>query len=680
MHAERLYPSSQVYTGFPAFLFRLVQSGFTIAAYAVLTVSVHAVERLPIEDFAREPEMSRAKLSPGGNYVAFRSSHQNKMTVHVYDLVDAKHRVFNSASASFANDALQEVEDFTWVSDRRLLFSTTVWGIHYGVFAAELGGKYRRGLSGHESPGSDREHPPTTFLRDVLAARFQPEPVVLMINRYEDAYGRTQHPDVVKLDTETGAMSVVAKNPGNVVAWAADNRGIVRAGFTAEGNLSGMIYRETEKVPWRMVLPLENRFSGWRSLGYDSVADKFLVTSLDQNGRWAVYHVDPAKNQLGEPLLSDPNYDIVPAGPLLQVDGIPLSGPIFDADQKLIGFRYFTDTARVAWFDQEFAGYQRRIDRTLPKTTNVLVDVSRNGKRLLWFSYSDQDPGSYFLFNLESKTRTILDSRMSWINPEQMASMRPISYPARDGAIIHGYLTVPVGREAKNLPLIVLPHSAPWVRDVQEFDPLVQLLANRGFAILQMKYRRLSDEGEKAQRDIGKKIQNDIEDATRWAIASGAADPKRIAIVGAGYGGYSALFSLGTTPDLYRCGISIAGVTDRLSTFTPRQESRDKQGKEAVREQSAARKKDAERGREASLGNFAAKITSPVLFIHGKEDRVVPLQQAERMIAALEKNGRKPESLFLSKVGHSYGDEKARTLLFKRIVAFLETHLGPGVE
>lgn len=658
-----------------------------VALFVALALGprARAVERLPIEDFAREPEMARTKMSPNGQYIAFLREDSGRMMVYVKALDEKKGWSIDPGTAPFANDALKEVDHFAWVSDRRLLLATAVWECRYGVFATDFDGSNMVPISGYEalSKGSIRE--PASYVHEVLATGFTSEPVLLMIDRHEHHPGSLLYPDVVKVDTLTGFISVVAKNPGDVIDWEADDHGVVRAGVKSHGKLSGLIYRADDTQPWREILPMENRSTDLQSLGYDSASGKVVVAALDVNRRWAPYGVNPVNGDLGEPLLSDPEYDIVPARFYISVDGVSLSAPIFGPAGNLIAYRYFTEAPRVKWFDKNFAEYQRKMDHVLPKTVNIPVKISRNGKRILWFAFSDQDPGTYLLSDLETNRLRPLGRRMSWIKPEQMAPMLSIKYSARDGVTIHGYLTTPVGHEAESLPMIILPHGGPWARDIWEFDPLVQLLANRGYAVLQINYRGSPGYGEElfdeAQREIGGKIQNDIEDATRWAVAVGVADPKRIAILGASYGGYSALFALGKTPDLYRCGVSIAGVTDWLDIFQSRRYDSDyKRANEFWREHIGDPEKDAERLRAVSPVNFAEKITAPVLLIQGKEDRIVPKQQANLMIAALEKAGRKPEKLFLSKVGHSYGHQKERTMLYKRVVEFLEKNLGPGVE
>jgi dipeptidyl aminopeptidase/acylaminoacyl peptidase len=228
-----------------------------------------------------------------------------------------------------------------------------------------------------------------------------------------------------------------------------------------------------------------------------------------------------------------------------------------------------------------------------------------------------------------------------------------------------------------------MPHGGPWVRDVWNCDLFVQFLANRGYAVLQMNYRGSVGYGQelllKGKHEIGRGIQNDIEDATRWAIEKGIADPSRIAIVGTSYGGFSALFALGKTPDLYRCGISIAGVTDWPDIIKGMREEEYKLSYDYWVEQLGDPKDDRPFLESISPVNFADKIVAPVLIVQGKEDRVVPPKQARLMIAALEKAGRTPEKLFLPYDGHGPTSEKGRVATYTRVESFLREHLGPGV-
>lgn len=649
------------------------------------SVAAFGRERLPVADFAREMGASSAQLSPDGRRVAFLRDYNGHRAVHVIDLETMKVSYIDVGGAELVNDARKEVERFEWTGKERMLLTTSVWDMIYGVLAVDWNGARPAPVSGYEGVARGTIREPTFFGREVIHRFYDGDDSVLMLDRHERGAGSATRPDVMKVRLSDGLGHVDVKNPGEVAHWAADFSGAVRFGILTHGDLTGAIYRENEQAPWRTVLPLENRKGKLRVIGFDAGGNKLLVAMLNDERRWAAFPFDPATGETGAALLSDPEYDVVPDRGIQGAGGIELARAVFSRrKQALVGMRYYAEAPRTKWFDKEYAAIQGAVDRALPETVNLFVNESLDGKRMLWFGFSDQNPGAYYLFDREKKSFRLVAPRASWLKPTGMAPMLSVKYHARDGLVIHGYLTVPPGHEMKGLPLVVMPHGGPWVRDTWGFDPFVQLLANRGYAVLQMNYRGSTGYGDellqKAKLQIGRQIQDDIEDGTRWAIGAGVADPARVAIVGASYGGYSALFALGHNPELYRCGISLAGVTDWAAFFDKSDISDYKEAKRHWREQIGDWKKDPEEMRAISPVNFADKITAPVLLVQGKEDKRVPPDQTKRMIAALERAGRKPQSLMVSGVGHELGHEDKRTQIFETVVTFLEKELGPGVN
>jgi len=652
-----------------------------------------AVERLPVENFSRNASVEQARLSPDGRRVAFLRERNGRATLHFADLETKKVSWLDLGEAVMRNDAPKEVASFTWVGPERLVLTTTVWDAFYGVLAVNWNGALPTPISGWEDPkarlqsvgGGVATLTATSQLREIVHVPYDKEQSVLVLDRHEGGGGSRNRPDIVRIDTERGRVSTVLKNPGEVAHYGFDYDGVPRFGLLSHGDLAGVIYRESAQAPWQTILPLAKREGQMRPLGFDAAANRLIVSDLTPEKRWAVYALDPATKTLGEPLLADPEYDIVPQRNIPGMNGIPLAGPVFSRSRRsLVGIRYCNEAPRVKWLNADFAKYQAAVDRAMPDTVNVLVNESMDGKRMLWLGFSEQDSGFFFVMDLEKKGFTPVGGVRPWLKPAQMARTLLIKYPARDGLLIHGYLTVPAGHEPKNLPLVVMPHGGPWVRDVWGFNPLVQLLANRGYAVLQMNYRGSTGYGDElhqqARREIGGKIQDDIEDGTRWAMAAGVADPGRIAIMGMSYGGYSTLFGLAHNPELYRCGIAVAGVSDWLAFLEDSDIAEYRSASRHWREQLGDPDKDRDRLREVSPVSFAGKIAAPLFIIQGRQDQRVPLDQAKRMVAALEKAGRKADTLFVSGMGHNYGNERQRTEIYTKIVAFLEKHLGPGVR
>ena len=579
--------------------------------------------------------------------------------LHIAEIDDNKLSRLDMGEAAMRNNARKEVSAFTWVGDKRLVVTTTVWDQFYGVLATNADGSQPVPISGYENnKGQVRSmiagvttYSMSSALRETVHAFYDKDASTLMLDRHELSGGSANRPDIMKVNTVDGTIYTELKNPGEVARWGLDFDGVARLGVLSHGDLTGAIYRENVQAPWRTIMPLEKRSGGIRPLGFDSAGNRIFVAALNPENRWAVFPLDPVSGEKGPALASDPVYDIVSEA-VGEAVGPGLSAVTFSKKKKtLVGLRYTTERPQAKWFDRDFIGYQLAIDRALPDTVNLLYGLSQDENRLLWYSFSDQNPGVYMLMDVEKHKLKELGMRMNWIKPGQMAPMLVVKYPARDGLLIHGYLSVPVGHQPKEMPLIVLVHGGPWARDTWGFDPLVQLLANRGYAVLQINYRGSTGYGEdlyqKARRQIGREIQDDIEDGTRWAIAAGVADPKRIAIMGGSYGGYSTLFGLGHNPELYRCGISIAGVTDWPAIYEDSDVAESKAAKRYWREQIGDPIKDQYDLQSISPVTFAGKITAPLLIIQGKEDQRVPQDQARRMIDALTKAGRKPESLFL---------------------------------
>jgi len=268
------------------------------------------------------------------------------------------------------------------------------------------------------------------------------------------------------------------------------------------------------------------------------------------------------------------------------------------------------------------------------------------------------------------------------VDQTQIAATLPLKFKARDGLTVHGYLTTPIGAERKNLPLVVLPHGGPWVRDTLSFDGIVKFLADRGYAVMQINFRGSPGYGEAfsraGQRQIGRAIQDDITDGVQWAIRSGTADPKRVAIVGASYGGYSTLWALTHTPELYRCGMSLAGVTDWLDIIKGRDGKSDTRDTYRFwRDQIGDPETDEAILREISPINHLDRLKAPVFIVQGGLDTNVPPQQASRLIAELERRKLPHQVMLRGDEGHSWFGPKNRIELFKQLEAFLAKNMTP---
>jgi dipeptidyl aminopeptidase/acylaminoacyl peptidase len=647
---------------------------------AALCVSARAADLVPIEDFARPNLYDDARLAPDGKTCAFTRQIEGRDALFFADVATAKVQGYNLGQADII-PADREVAWYRWLGPKRVLVGVGLqwWHRIEGTAAYDSDGRNGKSIGGAVGYGrGDRINFRPLHAYQAIYS-FNDDKHVLMLDQ-RDYSGSEEclYPHVIDVNTEDGSYEQVVKNPGNVIGWLPDRKGVIRIGIEHVWGKDSLIWRTDANSPWCPLTGLSKSLgSEPMPLGFSSDGKGVYLAAYNKERFRALYLCDLSTGEIGEPLLELPGYDV-------EFDFSSYrAGPIWsDCKQAIVGFRYVGEGPRVRWFDEQYARAMEVVDQALPGMVNLPVSIANQDRSILVYSFSDCNPGAYYLFTPEDGKLKGLFRTQPWIKPEQMADMNPIMYKARDGLEIHGYLTIPLGQKPQNLPVVVMPHGGPWVRDVWGYDPLVQMLANRGYAVLQMNYRGSPGYGEdfagKGRYEIGGKIQEDIEDATRWAIEKKVADPKRIAIVGASYGGYSALFALGRSQGLYRCGISIAGVSDWYTLYKKFDNPEDKLAREYWVREIGDPEKDEQKLKAISPVYFASNITAPVLIIQGKDDEVVPSKQAKKMISELEKAGRKPEKLFISNEGHGFTREKSRVAEYKAIEAFLAKHLGPG--
>ncbi len=306
------------------------------------------------------------------------------------------------------------------------------------------------------------------------------------------------------------------------------------------------------------------------------------------------------------------------------------------------------------------------------------IGTSLDHNRQLYFVRSDRNSGEYYLYDADTRNASFLDAAQAWLEPERMATVKSFSYKARDGLEIDAFLTMPQGRAPKNLPLVVMPHGGPiGVADRWGFDSDAQFLASRGYAVLQMNYRGSGGQGDAFEKkgfgEWGGKIIDDITDGARWAVSSGVADPKRMCIFGASYGGYAALMSAVREPDLYRCAIGFAGVYDLNLLVADSDVTKNAAGRQFWRDSIAATPEA--RARQSPI-NQLDRLKAAVMIIHGERDVRAPFTQAKALRKALEARDRPYVWLVNSEGGHGFFDEKSRTDLYEKLASFLETQIG----
>jgi hypothetical protein len=628
-------------------------------------IAVLHAQKLPVEEFSHPYAYDGAVLSPDGKALVYAEMIKGGHRLLIRDLETGKNLSIDLQPNA---RALGNRTEIYWATNQRLVFragwtyaainrdgTNAIYSLH-GSDVVHLSRNEKDGMmimTGYESKVGDGIR--TTF------AIGQPKPFLLKVN-----------PHLL------GVWSREEDNPGNVVGWGVTPQGKVRAAVEIKGTQYRMLHRDSDKSRWEVLPGMDWGDPEARPLTFSADGQTFYVSKSTEIGTWGIYPYDLRTRSFGDPLLRHGKYDVIPRRNPAVANGLLLQMLIHAPKQgELLGVRYLTEHPQIHWFDAGMQEVQTALDQTLPGKINTITSMSDDLQRLTLLSWSDCDPGTYYLFDRKEQSLKRLFVRMPWIDPAKMAEMRAIRYRARDGQMINGYLTLPKDRGIKQLPLVLLPHDGLWRRDVWEFNPLVQLLANRGYAVLQMNYRGSIGYGEAfmnaGSKQLGAAVQNDIADGARWAIQQGLADPKRVAIVGNGsFAGYSALMNIAREPGLYCCGLSEEPYVDWLKLMDWKALN-----KEVVEEVAGEMikvlgdpVKDADMLREMSLINLADRIKIPVQISHQKG--YAGFKETGALVKAIEQHGGQVE--FNTQYDEKFGYLN-RAKRMQEIEAFLQKHM-----
>lgn len=470
--------------------------------------------------------------------------------------------------------------------------------------------------------------------------------------------------DVYKLNVKTGKTKHVAKNPGNITNWLADRNGNVRVAVATDGVAGTILYRDSEKDEFKPFIEVE-------------AGDEVVPLAFSKDNQ-TIY----ATSNKGRDKVEVVKYDLEGNEKVIMSnDEVDVSGVLYSAEQdKLLYGAYVTDKLHYQFFDKKFEKLFRKIQNKLGVHESELGinDYNKEMTKFIVSVSSDTVYGKYYYYDSITGDLTELATLSPWLKPEGLAEMHPISYKSRDGLTINGYLTLPKNQEAKDLPLIVNPHGGPWARDMWGFNPEVQLLANRGYAVLQVNFRSSTGYGKEflqaGNKQWGLKIQDDITDGVQWAIDQGIADPERIGIYGASFGGYATLAGITYTPDLYAAAVDYVGVSNiftLLNTIPPYWETM----RNLFYERVGHPEKDKDLLTAVSPIFHADKIKTPLFVAQGANDPRVNKAESDQIVEALRARGVDVEYMLKDNEGHGFANEENRIEFYNAMVKFFDSHL-----
>jgi dipeptidyl aminopeptidase/acylaminoacyl peptidase len=626
---------------------------------------------LPLELFFSHSAVSGAVLSPDGRRVALRvgaKDSRDRLAVLDLDTMQVQQ------AAGFTN---VDVARFGWINDRRLVFTTrqgkeALGDLHLGsgLFAVDADGSGYRQLVEQQwsfvNDGSGgRQLPPNTFLLGQYGAQSDDE---VLVGQYEGtSTGGGQFARVLRVHTRT-LRTQELDVPRGSTEWLVDGQGRLR-GAAGDRQDRVTLHWAGPDGRWRVLREFDVA-DGWPLMpAFVSPDGTVYALARPNRDTLAVYTYDPATDRLGDkPLLAQDRYDLSP--------------DFIADDRKLLGLRIVTDAEVTVWLDDEMKALQAEIDKRLPDTANM-IDVPRRGDSpfVLVRSFADVQPARFLVFDRKNGRLSLLGGARPAVRAAQMATMDAVSIKARDGLPIPGYLTLPRGQK-KNLPLVVSVHGGPWFRGGHwMWKPEVQFLASRGYAVLEPDFRGSTGYGDRhfraSWKQWGLAMQTDLADAARWAIAEGIADPKRVAIIGASYGGYATLMGLIQDPDLFRCGVCWVGVSDLHLLFDARWSDASREWKRyGMTRMIGDREKDAERLKATSPLHQAARLKNPVMLAYGRLDQRVPIEHGTRMRDALRGHNPNVEWVEYEREGHGWNAPATEVDFWSRVERFLARHLA----
>ncbi|MFZ4591144.1 MAG: prolyl oligopeptidase family serine peptidase [Ignavibacteria bacterium] len=606
-------------------------------------VSNAQVRQIPLKDFFKNPEKNGYQISPDGNYFSYLTSWENRMNVFVQ-------KVGSDEAVRVTSATERDISSYFWKGNNKIMYLQDKAGDeNFKLYSVNKDGSDLKLLS------------PEDKVRTEIVDDLEDIDDYMLITLNER---NPQAFDVYRINVNTGEKKMIAENPGNIMGWMTDHDGKLRIATASDGVNSVLMYRETEDAPFKEVLVTNFRESVEPI--FFSFDNKFVYASSNLGrDKSAIVKFDIANGKEMEVMYENPYVDV--------------SGLSYSKKRKVLtAISYVKEKREMKFLDAVAEKRYNRLKKELGDYEVVITGVNKNEDKFLVRTYSDRSLGSYYFYDQASDKLSKIAEVSPWINESELAVQKPVSYTSRDGLTINGYLTLPVGVEAKNLPVVMNIHGGPWARDNWGFNPEVQFLVNRGYAVLQVNYRGSTGYGRKfweaSFKEWGKKMQDDVSDGVKWLISEGIANPKKVGIYGGSYGGYATLAGLAFSPELYACGVDYVGVSNLftfMKTIPPYWQPFIKMMYEMVGDP----EKDSLLLESASPVFHADKIVAPLFVAQGKMDPRVNIAESDQMVEAMKKRGIEVEYLVKDNEGHGFRNQENRFDFYGSMEKFLAKHL-----
>lgn len=614
-----------------------------IIAFSQCTQPLTKAEKIPVEDFFKNPEKTAFQLSPNGEYFSYMAPYESRLNVFIQKTGD-------TVATRITSETDRDIAGYLWANNERLLYLKDTGGDeNFQLYGVNLDGSDLIGLT--VFPGV------RTQIIDELEEL--PDEIMIGLNKRNPTVF-----DPYRLNIVSGEMTMLAENPGNIMGWMTDHDGKLRIAITSDGVNQTYLYRETEDVEFAPVL----------TLSFKDALNPMFFTFDNQ----FVY----ATSNLGRDKEAFVKYDLANATELeviFETDEADVSGVGYSKkDKKLQTVSYYTSKQQIKFLDDDAQKMYEQVQAKLPGVEIRFTSENKAEDKFMVRTFSDKTRGNYYLFDKASGDLTLLAELSPWLDVDNMCDMKPVSYTSRDGLTINGYLTLPKGYKAEDLPVVINPHGGPWARDYWGFNPEVQFLANNGYAVLQMNFRGSTGYGrafwEASFKQWGRTMQDDISDGVQWLIDEGIADAENVAIYGGSYGGYATLAGLCFSPELYAAGVDYVGVSN-MFTFMQTIPPYWKPMLDMMYEMVGNPETDSMLLAEVSPVFHVDKIEAPLFVAQGRNDPRVNIDESDQIVNALKERGVDVEYMVKDNEGHGFHNEENRFDFYRGMITFLDKHL-----
>ena len=605
-------------------------------------------KQIPLEDFFKNPEKSSYQISPDGSFYSFMAPYKNRMNIFIQKIGD-------SSATQLTFEEARDIAGYFWPNDEQIVFLKDEGGDeNFHLFGVNIDGSNPIGFTDFDGVRAQ--------IIDDLPD--QKDFVVIGLNKRNK-----QVFDPYRLNLKTGETSMLAENPGNIQGWMFDHDGKLRiATAIVDGVNQSILYRENEEDEFKTIITT-NFKEGFNPQFFTFDNKNIIGSSNLGRDKSVIVEFNPITAKEVRVLYANDDYDV--------------NGVGYSRKRKVITAAYFESwKSERHYFDSTSKAIFEKIQNQLSGYEIGITAINKEENIIILRTYSDKSLGSYYIYNSDDDKMEKIVEVSPWIDENEMSKQLPIDYQSRDGLKINGYLTLPKGynmENAKNLPVVINPHGGPWARDSWGFNPEIQFLANRGYAVLQMNFRGSTGYGRKffeaSFKKWGREMQDDITDGTQWLIDKGIADSTRIAIYGGSYGGYATLMGLVKEPQMYAAGVDYVGVSNMftfMKTIPPYWEPM----LEMMYEMVGDVEKDSAMLREVSPVFHVDKIKTPLFIAQGKNDPRVNVDESDQMVKAMKDKGIKVEYLVKNNEGHGFRNEENKFDFYRAMEKFLNTQLS----